>query len=104
MIGRTVHLIGCQNKGFILTHITFTNSYLARLKYVHNHPVHHGLVACAENYPWCSAGWFARTARPAFRSTVAGFKTDTLSVMNAFSPQLPAVQEAESGVQPPHSK
>jgi putative transposase len=72
------------------SHITFTNSYLARLKYVHHNPVHHGLLTRAENYPWCSASWFARTARPAFRATVEGFKTDALSVMDTFVPQISA--------------
>ena len=95
------------------THITFLNSYLSRLKYVHHNPVHHGLLACAENYPWCSASWFARTARPAFRATVEGFKTDTLSVKDDFVPKtlIPNDQESgassraeESGVKPPHSK
>ena len=66
------------------SHITYTNSYLPRLKYVHNNAVHHGIVACAENYPWCSASWFARTANPAFRRTVEGFKTDALSVPDDF--------------------
>jgi putative transposase len=85
------------------THITFPNSYFPRLKYVHQNPVHHGIVNCAENYPWCSAAWFARTARPAFHATVQGFKTDALSVHDAFDPVGPAHSE-ESGVKPPHSK
>jgi putative transposase len=37
------------------TRITFERSYLARLAYVHNNPVKHGLVVRAEDYPWCSA-------------------------------------------------
>ena len=86
------------------SHITFTNSYLARLKYVHNNPVHHGLVACAQNYPWCSAGWFARNARPAFRATVEGFKIDALTVRDAFAPQILTTPADESGVKPPQSK
>lgn len=89
---------------YFASHITFMNSYLPRLKYVHHNPVHHGLVACAENYPWCSASWFARTARAAFRATVEGFKTDSLSVRDAFVPQSPTSAEPESGVKPPHSK
>jgi len=80
------------------SHSTFTNSYLARLKYVHHNPAHHGLVACAQKYPWCSAGWFAQHARPAFRATVEGFKVDVLTVRDAFDPQSPATPEDESGV------
>lgn len=89
---------------FFDSHITFVNSYLARLNYVHNNPVHHGIVAHAENYPWCSAGWFARTARPAFRKTVLGFKTDSIRVADAFLPIKPVSMPPESGVKPPHSK
>lgn len=86
------------------THITFPNSYLPRLKYVHQNPVHHGITKCAEDYPWCSAAWFARSARPAFRATVEGFKIDRLSVADAFDPQRPGPALTESGVKPPHSK
>ena len=86
------------------SHITFTNSYLPRLKYVHHNPVHHGILSDAGSYPWCSASWFARTTRPAFRATVEGFKTDRLSVMDPFDPQAPMSIEGKSGVKPPHSK
>ena len=86
------------------THITFTNSYLPRLKYVHQNAVHHDVVNRAEDYPWCSASWFARTARPAFRATIEGFKTDKLCVADPFVPQMPASSPVESGVKPPHSK
>ena len=85
------------------SHITFTNSYLPRLKYVHHNPAHHGVVRCAENYPWCSAAWFARTAASGFRKTVESFKTNTLSVTDAFAPMTPSTQTRESGVKPPHS-
>jgi len=86
------------------SHITFTNSYLPRLKYVHHNPVHHGVIRCAEDYPWCSATWFARHATPAFRKTVEGFKTDALSVFDSFEPQNVTTSTTESGVKPPHSK
>ncbi|MCA1808170.1 MAG: transposase [Kiritimatiellia bacterium] len=66
------------------SHITFLNSYLPRLKYVHNNPVHHGIVASAEEYRWCSAAWFSRNATPAFQKTVNSFKTDTISVPDSF--------------------
>ncbi len=47
------------------TRLTFERSYLARLNYVHQNPVKHGLVPVASQYPWCSAAWFERTASPA---------------------------------------
>ena len=84
--------------------ITFTNSYLPRLKYVHQNPVHHGVIDRAEDYPWCSAGWFVRTAPAAFRKTVESFRTDSLSVYDRFDTEGVTVPDTESGVKPPHSK
>ena len=66
------------------THITFERSYLARLKYVHHNPAIHGIVPLAENYRWCSADWFTRTAPPSFVNTVRNFKTDQLNVPDDF--------------------
>ena len=64
--------------------ISFLKSYLPRLKYVHENPVHHGVVRDAEDYFWCSASWFRRSADKAFYSTVMSFKTDTLNVFDNF--------------------
>ena len=69
------------------SHITYERSYFARLKYVHENPVHHGLVPAAVNYRWCSAAWFEREADTAFRKTVASFKTDSISVFDSFQPE-----------------
>jgi len=66
------------------SHITFEKSYLARLHYVHNNPALHGVTNLAENYKWCSAAWFARTAPPAFVATVKSFKTDQVNVPDDF--------------------
>jgi REP-associated tyrosine transposase len=59
-------------------------SYLARLKYVHYNPEHHGVVDDAREYRWCSAGWFANTADRAFRRTVDNFKIDRLKVFDDY--------------------
>jgi putative transposase len=67
------------------THLTFQKSYLARLHYVHENAVKHGLVRLASNYPWCSAGWFERNAAPSFRKLVYGFPCDQISVPDPFS-------------------
>jgi len=64
--------------------ITYERSYFARLNYVHNNPVHHGVVQVAAAYRWCSAGWFERTAPESFRNTIANFKTDRLKVVDDF--------------------
>jgi putative transposase len=67
------------------TQLTYAGSYLARLKYVHFNPVKHGLVGSADQYPWCSAAWFERTARPAQVSTVYGLNTDSLRVDDEYN-------------------
>ena len=83
------------------SHITFQASYYARLKYVHQNAAHHGVVNSAANYPWCSADWFERSSRPAFRRMVEQFKTDRVEVLDDFKP---LTERWESGVKPPHSK
>ena len=69
---------------YMETRLTFEKSYLARLSYVIRNPVKHGLVAVAEDYPWCSAAWFSKNASPAFQKTVASFKTDRLKIDDDF--------------------
>lgn len=64
--------------------ITYERSYFARLHYVHQNPVRHGVVARAELYPWCSAGWFERRASRAFRLTVESFPIDRVKVYDDF--------------------
>jgi putative transposase len=66
------------------SHITYQKSYYARLRYVNNNPVHHRIVPIAEDYRWCSAGWFKNNADAAFRKTIESFKTDTLKVIDDF--------------------
>jgi len=66
------------------SHITFDKSYYARLHYVHQNPVRHGLVTNAMDYDWCSAAWFEREAKPAFRKTVQSFKIDQVKVYDEF--------------------
>lgn len=66
------------------TELTFEKSYLSRLKYVHQNAVKHGLVSIANQYRWCSAGWFERTASPAQIRTIYSFKTDKVKVVDDF--------------------
>jgi putative transposase len=72
------------------TRITFPRSYFVRLNYIHQNAIHHGLVKVAAQYPWCSAGWFERTARPPFYRTVSSFNTDHLNVPDNFA--VPTVE------------
>ena len=66
------------------TELTYERSYLARLNYVHQNPVKHGLVNVANQYPWCSAAWFERTATPAMIKTIYGFKIDKLNIADDY--------------------
>jgi putative transposase len=66
------------------TKLTYERSYLARLNYVHQNPVKHGLVLVANQYHWSSAGWFERIASPAIVKTIYGFKTDKLRIYDDF--------------------
>jgi putative transposase len=62
------------------TLLTYERSYLARLNYVHQNAVRHGLVKVANQYPWCSASWFERVATPAQVKSIYRFKTDAVRV------------------------
>jgi putative transposase len=66
------------------TELTYEKSYLARLNYVHQNAVRHGLVSIANQYPWCSASWFERTASPSQVKTIYSFKTDKVKVIDDF--------------------
>jgi len=68
------------------TRLTHQRSYFTRLNYVHQNPVKHGLVAVANQYAWCSAAWFERTATTAQVKTLYRFKTDTVRVPDGFEP------------------
>ena len=66
------------------TRLTHQYSYLARLNYVHQNAVKHGLVPVANQYPWCSAAWFERTASAAQVKMISSFKTDKVNVYDDF--------------------
>ena len=60
--------------------LTFEKSYYARLNYVHQNAVKHGLVEVADQYPWCSARWFQRNATRAEVKKIYCFPTDRLQI------------------------
>jgi putative transposase len=68
------------------TRLTFQRSYLARLNYVHQNPVKHGLVPVANQYPWCSAAWFERTASAAMVKCICRFKLDQVRLLDDYAP------------------
>jgi putative transposase len=69
--------------------ITYHKSFVARLNYIHTNAVKHKTVSVPEAYPWCSAGWFARKASPAFYSTVMDFPSDRISVPDDYEVHTP---------------
>jgi len=68
------------------TRLSFQRSYLTRLNYVHQNPVKHGLVPVANQYPWCSARWFERTASAAMVNAIYRFKIDRVQVLDDYEP------------------
>jgi len=62
------------------TKLTNTNSYLARLHYVHSNAQRHGVVAAARMYPFGSAHWFETQGEEAFVRTVYSFNIDLLEI------------------------
>ena len=60
--------------------LTYERSYLARLNYVHQNSVKHGLVKIANQYQWCSAAWLERIAPAATVKMIYSFKTDLLNI------------------------
>lgn len=66
------------------TQLTFQTSYLARLNYVMQNPVKHGLVTSAKDYKWCSMAWFEKNVPKSHFSAVTNVKTDALSIVDDF--------------------
>jgi putative transposase len=60
--------------------LTYERSYLARLNYVHQNAVKHGLVKVANQYQWCSAAWLERTAPAATVRMIYSFGIDRLKI------------------------
>ena len=66
-------------QNFRETHLTHQRSYLARLHYAHQNPVHHRLVRVGSEWPWCSAAAFKAAVTPAWLKTITGFKYDEIA-------------------------
>jgi putative transposase len=68
--------------------ISYERSYFARLRYVHENAVRHGIVRLASRYEWCSASWFEQRATAAFRRTVFTFPSNSLAVRDDFEVEV----------------
>ena len=68
------------------TKLTYEKSYFARLNYVHQNPVKHGLVRVANQYPWCpqrgSRHGIYRQVR-----TIYSFKINPLRMADDYEPE-----------------
>lgn len=92
--GRTAHRVnqldGVQRRmvwcNYWDTRLTYEKSYFARLNYVHQNAVKHGLVRVANQYRWCSAAWLERTTSRAMVQTIYRFKWDKVKVLDDFNP------------------
>ena len=59
-------------------------SYLARLRYVHENPVRHHLVARAEDYRFCSYRWFMERSSSELRERVLNAPIDRLELRDDY--------------------
>ncbi len=66
-------------QNFRETHLTHQASYLARLHYVHQNAIHHGLVNKGSDWKWCSALRFTKEVTPAWVKTIASFRYDEIA-------------------------
>ena len=66
------------------TCLTYEKSYLARLHYVNNNPVHHGLVRTASEYEFCSAAFFETRVDNTFRNKVMSFNSEKININDDF--------------------
>lgn len=67
------------------TCLTYEKSYLARLKYVHYNPVHHGIVPLPEQYPFCSAAsWEMEASGAAYIKKLDSLRIDRLNIKDDF--------------------
>lgn len=66
------------------TALTYEKSWLARLNYVNNNAVRHGMVRVAAQYPYCSARWFPQILSPSFCRKVESFRYDRLKIEDEF--------------------
>jgi putative transposase len=66
--------------------LTYERSYYARLNYVTQNAVHHGVVKVASQYPFCSAWAFEREATSAFRRKISSYSYDRIKEPDDFAP------------------
>jgi putative transposase len=66
--------------------LTFEKSYYARLNYVNNNPVKHGLVDNAIRYSFCSAAWFKDHTDTLLRRKIESVPYNQIDLPDDFTP------------------
>ncbi len=66
------------------TCLTYEKSYLARLHYVNNNPVHHKLMRTASEYEFCSASFIETHTDKTFRNKVMSFNSEKINIEDDF--------------------
>jgi putative transposase len=64
--------------------LTFEASYWARLNYVNQNPVRHGIVPVASQYPFCSARYYEAHTSLSFQRRVASYRFDRVKEPDEF--------------------
>lgn len=67
------------------TCLTNERSYYARLNYVHNNAVKHGLVQQASQYPYCSAAWFQANANRNMQTLIEQTPYDSITIDDEYT-------------------
>jgi putative transposase len=66
------------------TRITYHTSWLARLNYVNQNPVKHGLVKHARSYPYCSTAWMELKASNELVKALSTFDFSKVEIRDEF--------------------
>jgi len=64
--------------------LTYEKSYLARLHYIHENPVKHGLLENAIDYPFCSYRWFMEQGDDILKERVFAQPIDKIDVFDDY--------------------
>ena len=67
--------------------LTFEKSYFARLNYVTQNAVKHGLVERAVDYPFCSASYYEQNYSSAILRRLSSYKHDRVEEQDEYAPQ-----------------
>lgn len=70
---------------FFITGYQYWDKSLTFDRYTHENAVHHDVVREAVRYPWCSASWFEKTAKPSFVRVVRSVRIDAVKIYDDFT-------------------